>query len=176
MSHKRIHPVDLISQRNQDTCILDVRTAAEVNTAGLPDCLHIPLHELSAERLQEEILKSGKNGKHIYLLCQAGRRAELAADALHGKLDAELYIIEGGMEAVKKSDIPLAAQGRKVLPLDRQMRIAAGLIILLGAVLGATIHPAFYGLSAFIGAGLIFAGLTDICPLTGLIASVPWNK
>jgi rhodanese-related sulfurtransferase len=176
MSYKRIHPVDLMSQKTDDVCILDVRTAAEVKAAGLPDCLHIPLHELTPERLQAEIIKSGKNGAHVYLLCQAGRRAEMAADQLKGTIDAELYIIEGGMNAVVQSNIQLKAAGPKVIPLERQVRIVAGLLILIGAVLGTWVNPGFYGLSAFVGAGLTFAGITDICPMGMLIAKMPWNR
>jgi len=176
MSHKRIHPIDLINQRTANTCILDVRTDAEVKASGLPDCLHIPLHNLTPELLQAEIVKSGKNGSYVYLLCQAGRRAEMAADALKGKIDAELCIIEGGMNAIKQSDIPLKENGRKVIPLERQIRIAAGLLVVIGVALGAWVSPAFYGLSAFVGAGLVFAGITDICLMGMLIAKAPWNK
>lgn len=176
MSHKRIHPLDLMSNNSADLCILDVRTAAEVKASTLPDCLHIPLHELTPERLQAEIARSGKNGAAVYLLCQAGRRAEMAADQLRGKIDAELVIIEGGMNAVSQARIPLASNGRKVIPLERQVRIAAGLLVLTGAVLGTWLNPAFYGLSAFVGAGLVFAGVTDICPMGMLIAKAPWNR
>lgn len=176
MSHKRIHPVDLMASKTADICILDVRTAAEVKASGLPDCLHIPLHELTPERLQAEIRKSGKNGSQVYLLCQGGKRAEMAADQLTGKLNAELVIIEGGMNAVKQSNIPLAVRGKNVIPLERQVRIAAGLLVITGAVLGTWVHPGFYGLCAFVGAGLTFAGITDICPMGMLIAKAPWNK
>jgi len=176
MSHKRIHPLDLMHQKADDTCILDVRTAAEVKAAALPDCLHIPLHELSAERLQDEITRSGKDGARIYLLCQAGRRAEMAADALKDKLPAELVIIEGGMNAIQQSNIPLATQGHKVISLERQIRIAAGVLTMLGVVLGATINPGFYLLSGLVGAGLTFAGVTDICPMAMALAKAPWNK
>ena len=176
MTHKRIHPVDLMTNKSADLCVLDVRTAAEVKAAALPNCLHIPLHELTAERLQSEIAAKGKNGAQIYLLCQAGRRAEMAAEQLQGKLNAELIIIEGGMNAVKQSNIPLAEQGRTVIPLERQVRIAAGLLIITGAVLGTWVNPGFYGLCAFVGAGLTFAGITDICPMGMMIAKAPWNK
>lgn len=176
MSHKRIHPLDLMHQKTDDICILDVRTAAEVKAAALPDCLHIPLHELSAERLQAEIAKRGKDGTRVYLLCQAGRRAEMAADALKGNVQAELVVIEGGMNAVKQSNIPLANQGRKVIPLERQIRIAAGILIMAGVALGTTVNPNFYFLSAFVGAGLTFAGITDICPMGMMLAKAPWNK
>lgn len=176
MSHKRIHPVDLMATKTADMCILDVRTALEVKAASLPDCLHIPLHDLTPERLQAEIEKSGKNGAQVYLLCQAGKRAEMAADQLKGKLDAELVIIEGGMNAVKQSNIPLAPGGKNVIALERQVRIAAGLLIITGAVLGTWVNPGFYGLCAFVGAGLTFAGITDNCPMGMMIAKAPWNK
>lgn len=176
MSHKRIHPIDLMANKTADICILDVRTAAEVKAASLPDCLHIPLHELTAERLQSEIAAKGKNGAQIFLLCQAGRRAEMAAEQLQGKFNAELVIIEGGMNAVKQSNIPLAEQGKNVIPLERQIRIVAGLLVIAGAALGTWVNPAFYGLSAFVGAGLVFAGVTDICAMGMLIAKAPWNK
>lgn len=176
MSHKRIHPIDLMANKTADICILDVRTAAEVKAAGLPDCLHIPLHDLTPERLQAEIEKSGKNGAQVYLLCQGGKRAEMAAEQLQGKFNAELVIIEGGMNAVKQSNIPLAEQGKNVIPLERQIRIVAGLLVITGAALGTWVNPAFYGLSAFVGAGLVFAGVTDICAMGMLIAKAPWNK
>ncbi len=176
MSHKRIHPIDLMANKTADICILDVRTAAEVKAASLPDCLHIPLHELTAERLQSEIAAKGKNGAQVFLLCQAGRRAEMAAEQLQGKFNAELVIIEGGMNAVKQSNIPLAEQGKNVIPLERQIRIVAGLLVITGAALGTWVNPAFYGLSAFVGAGLVFAGVTDICAMGMLIAKAPWNK
>jgi rhodanese-related sulfurtransferase len=176
MSHSRIHPIDLLSNKSADICILDVRTLAEVQASALPNCLHIPLHELTPERLQTEIEKSGKNANSIYLLCQAGRRAEMAADQLKGKISAELVIIEGGMNAVKQSNLQTTSQGRKAIPLERQVRIAAGILVLTGVLLGTGFNPGFYGLSAFVGAGLIFAGITDICVMGMLLAKAPWNK
>ena len=155
---------------------MDVRTAAEVNAAALPDCIHIPLHELTAERLKEEIAKNGKDGKRIFLLCQAGRRAEMAADALKGNLEAELVIIEGGMNAVQQSNIPLASQGRKIISLERQIRIAAGSMVLAGVILGTLVNPGFYYFSGLVGAGLAFAGITDICAMGMLLAKAPWNR
>ena len=176
MSHKRIHPIDLMNQKTTDMCILDVRTAAEVQAAALPDCLHIPLHELTPERLQAEIAKSGKNGSQVYLLCQAGRRAEMAADQLKGNINAELVVIEGGMNAVQQSQIPLKQAGKHVMSLERQVRIAAGFLVFAGVVLGMLVSSSFYFLSGFVGAGLMFAGITDTCMMGMLVAKAPWNK
>ena len=68
------------------------------------------------------------------------------------------------------------AQARPVIDLARQVRIAAGSLVLIGVGLGNFVHPGFYGLSAFVGAGLVFAGITDICGLCHLLALLPWNR
>jgi rhodanese-related sulfurtransferase len=178
MTHKRIHPIDLISQKNAGMCIVDVRTAAEVKASSLPDCVHIPLHELTTERLHAEINKHRKNGAQIYLLCQSGQRAQIAADQLKGTLNAELYIVEGGMNAVQQSNIPLAptTNVRAVISLERQVRIAAGFLVFSGVLLGMLVNPSFYFLAGFVGAGLLFAGITNTCAMGMLIARMPWNK
>jgi hypothetical protein len=71
--------------------------------------------------------------------------------------------------------LPLA-QGKKAISLERQVRIAAGSLVLLGLVLGWLVHPYFLGLSAFVGAGLFFAGVTDTCGMGMLLARMPWNQ
>jgi len=67
-------------------------------------------------------------------------------------------------------------RGKKSIPLERQVRIAAGFLVLLGAVLGFFVHPYFIGLSAFVGAGLMFAGITDTCGMALVLAKMPWNQ
>jgi len=176
MSHQRINPQDLMATKTADTCIVDVRTAAEVKAASLPDSLHIPLHDLTPERLKQVITTSGKKGAQIYLLCQSGKRAEMAANQLDGKIDAELVIIDGGVNAMRDANIPLQQTGKAVISLERQVRIAAGFLVLIGVVLGATLNPNFYALSGFVGAGLLFAGITDTCMMGMLIARMPWNR
>ncbi len=176
MSYSRIQPADLIHQKSSTTCILDVRTAAEVKAYGLADSLNIPLHELTPERLKTAIAQNGKASSPIYLLCQAGRRAEMAADQFSGQVDAELVVIDGGIDALKQAQIPLQTNGKSMMSLERQVRIAAGFLVLSGVLLGAFINPNFYFLSGFVGAGLMFAGITDTCMMGMLIARMPWNK
>ena len=100
----------------------------------------------------------------------------MAADALNNNIDVELVIVEGGMNAVIQSNIPLTKTGRKVITLERQVRIAAGIIVLTGVISGALINPGFYVLSGLVGAGLTFAGITDICLMGMMLAKAPWNK
>lgn len=176
MSHTCIHPTDLFAKNTAELCILDVRTPAEVKASSLPGCLHIPLHELTLERLQAEVAKAGKEAKVIYLLCQAGKRARMAADQLTGKLNAELVVIDGGINALKEAKIPLVTATGAPISLERQVRIAAGCLVLAGVVLGTLVNPGFYALSGIVGAGLVFAGVTDTCMMGMLIARMPWNR
>lgn len=176
MNHPRIQPTELLADLNAEVCVLDVRTGPEVAAAALPGALHIPLHELTPERLQNELTNNAKAGTRIYLLCQSGKRAEKAAEQLQGKMDVELCIIDGGMNAVLQCNSPLITQGRKSLSLEQQVRLIAGLLVLTGVALGAWVHPGFYGLSAFVGAGLVLAGVTDLCLMGRLLARAPWNK
>ncbi len=175
MSHKSISPLELTAANSTDMCVLDVRTAAEVKALNLPGSLHIPLHELTPERLQNEIAQSGKNGRSVYLLCQGGKRAQMAAEQLQGKIDAELIVIDGGINAVKAANIPLN-EGKGAMSLERQVRIAAGTLVLTGVILGFQISTNFFLLSGFVGAGLMFAGITDTCMMGMLLARMPWNR
>ncbi len=176
MAHARIYPGELLAGVSADSCVLDVRTRAEFDNKALPGCLHIPLHELTPERLAAAIQSTGKNPSHIYLLCQSGKRAEVAADRLQGRTPADLSVIDGGIQGLEAAKVPLLSSGGKVISLERQVRIAAGLLVLVGVILGTWAHPGFYGLSAFVGAGLVFAGISDICAMGMLMARMPWNR
>jgi len=83
--------------------------------------------------------------------------------------------IEGGTLACVEAGLSVV-RGKKSISLERQVRIAAGLLVLSGAVLGWLVHPAFIGLSAFVGAGLVFAGVTDTCGMGLMLARMPWNR
>ncbi len=175
MNHTHINVEEFMASKTADTCILDVRTAAEVKSSHLPGSLHIPLHELTAQRLQQEIIANRKNGSNIYLLCQGGKRAEMAATQLQGNIDAGLIVIDGGINALKAANIPLN-EGKGAISLERQVRIVAGFLVLLGVVLGFQVNAGFFGLSGFVGAGLMFAGITDTCMMGMLLARMPWNR
>jgi hypothetical protein len=86
-----------------------------------------------------------------------------------------LTVIEGGIEAFARAGGKVQ-QGTKVMSLERQVRIGAGLLVLLSAILGVVVHPWFLALGAFVGVGLIFAGVTDRCGMTLVLAKAPWNK
>ena len=98
----------------------------------------------------------------------------MAADKL-SDLQAELIIVAGGTSAWESAGLPVN-KGKGVISLERQVRIGAGLLVLAGVALGHFVHPGFYGLSAFVGAGLTFAGITDFCGMGLILAKMPWNN
>ena len=78
MKHK-ISPVDfsLLCKAGQQRLIVDVRTPAEVAGESLPGSHHIPLQDLTIDRIQQWLQASGGDQEEpVYLLCASGVRAE----------------------------------------------------------------------------------------------------
>ena len=87
-----------------------------------------------------------------------------------------LRLVEGGITACVGAGLPVERQASRVISLERQVRIAAGTLVLAGSLPGLLVHPAFLALPIFVGAGLVFAGVTDICGMGMLLARMPWNQ
>lgn len=173
MIAKNIGPAALMKQG--ECTILDVRTAMEHRQCCLKTPhLHVPLDELDPAKFMNDNGLSAD--RPVYLLCQAGRRAAMAAEKFQAAGFANVHVIEGGIAACESCGVPLARSGKDVISLERQVRIAAGALVLLGVLLGGSVASVFYLLSGFVGAGLIFAGVTDRCGMAMLLARAPWNK
>ncbi len=157
--------------------IIDLRTHAEVETESLQGTGHFPVQSIDCQQVQDYLDKQNHQaGQPVYLLCAGGPRAKLAAEKLKDGLEAELIIIEGGLNALKSLGLNPTQGTSKVISLERQVRIAAGSLVSLGVLLGVLVNPGFYGLSAFVGAGLVFAGVTDTCGMGMILARMPWNN
>jgi rhodanese-related sulfurtransferase len=156
-----------------DLSVLDVRTPAEFSAVHVPQAQNIPLDMLNPPAL----LAAGtiRSGQPVYLLCQSGGRASRAAEQLSDAGFANAVVVEGGTAAWEKAGLPVT-RGKAFVGLERQVRIAAGSLVLLGVLLSYFVHPYFIGLSAFVGAGLVFAGITDWCGMGLLLAKAPWNQ
>jgi rhodanese-related sulfurtransferase len=154
--------------------VIDVRTGAEYNTCHVKGAKHFPLQDLAAG----EILQATGTGEEpIYVLCKAGGRAQKAAEAIAPQTTRDVVVVEGGTDACVACGVDVnKAEGRTVMSLERQVRIAAGSLVFIGVMLGWQVNPGFYALSGFVGAGLVFAGVTDTCAMGMLIARMPWNK
>ena len=174
-SHGTITPKALydIAQSGKPVDVIDVRTPAEYRSAHAPIARSQPLESLDPRAVAGNRLPSSEP---LYVMCRSGNRSEKACAAFSAAGCGDMVVnVEGGLLAWEQSGLPIV-RGRYMLPLDRQVRIATGVLVLLGAVLGYLLTPWFYALSAYCGAGLIFAGITDICPLSWTIAKMPWNQ
>jgi rhodanese-related sulfurtransferase len=153
--------------------LIDVRTPVEYREAHVEIARNVPLDRLDAAALMQA--RNGSADEPLYIICRSGSRGQQACEKFLKAGFANVVNIEGGTMACVEAGLPVV-RGKKAVSLERQVRIAAGLLVLLGALLGWFVDPAFIGLSAFIGAGLVFAGITDTCGMGMILARMPWNQ
>ncbi len=167
--------VETFSPRNLPSLqFLDVRTPAEFRSVHAQFARLIPLDELDVNALYE---KTGfKQEQPLYILCQSGRRAATAAEKLHAAGITNCIVVEGGTNAWVEAGLPVERAPGGAISIERQVRIAAGTLVVTGILLGWFVSPWFFLLSGFVGAGLVFAGVTDWCGMALLLAKMPWNK
>ncbi len=161
----------LLGDTGRAPLLLDVRTPLEFQEMNLDGARLTPLDELDAAALTRQ----EDPDREVVVLCRSGGRAKKAAEKLVDAGMSRVSILDGGMLAWNAAGLPVN-RGKKIISLERQVRIAAGLLVLIGVALGTWAHPGFYGLSAFVGAGLVFSGLTDWCGMGLLLARAPWNR
>ncbi len=154
--------------RNQLPQIVDVRSGTEFRAGHLPQACNIPLEEL------ESRIEDLDRSRPLLLVCQSGQRAELASDRL-AKHGIGSDVLEGGTKAWRDAGWPLVRSSRTGWSLERQVRLAAGWIVLTGVALSLTLGRGWISLAAVVGLGLTFAGFTDICGMARLLARMPWN-
>ena len=174
MNVKRISASEFLEAGLAASITIDLRTSAEYEKEHIEGCIVLPIQELTVERFNRVL--GHVNGRSVHLLCQSGRRADMAVEKLQGKTDKELVIIEGGLNALKPLGVDIKLGSRKTISIARQVRIAAGALTVAGVALGLLIHPIFLGVSVFVGAGLMFAGITDTCGMGMVLARAPWNS
>jgi rhodanese-related sulfurtransferase len=153
--------------------LIDVRTPVEFREVHVESARNVPLDRLDPAALVQS--RSGSTDEPLYVLCRSGSRGQQACERFLQAGFANVVNVEGGTLACVEAGLPVV-RGKKAMSLERQVRIAAGLLVLLGTLLGWLVHPAFVGLSAFVGAGLVFAGITDTCGMGMLLARMPWNQ
>ena len=153
--------------------LIDVRSPVEFREVHVEIARNVPLDQLDVRAA----MQARNNSAHepLYLICRSGNRGQQACEKFLKAGFSNVVNIEGGTLACVEAGLPVV-RGKKAVSLERQVRIAAGSLVLLGAVLGWLVHPAFIGLSAFVGAGLVFAGITDTCGMGMMLARMPWNQ
>jgi rhodanese-related sulfurtransferase len=163
-----ITAAELRSRPPAEAQLIDVRSPSEFAAGHIPAAINIPMDQI------ESRLDDLRPGAPIVLICQMGTRARMTA-ALLEPCRRDITILEGGTAAWIQSGLPVVTTVKTRWSLERQVRLSAGVLALLGAVLAVAVHPYWISLSAFVGLGLTFAGLTDICPMGELLQKMPWN-
>lgn len=153
--------------------LIDVRTPVEFREVHVEIARNVPLDQLDPGALMQA--RNSLAPDPLYVICRSGSRGKQACDKFLKAGFSNVINVEGGTLACVEAGLPLV-RGKKTISLERQVRIAAGSLVLLGAALGWFVHPAFFGLSAFVGAGLLFAGITDTCGMGMILARMPWNQ
>lgn len=162
-----------LSREGKQITLIDVRTPVEFREVHVEFARNLPLDELDPVKVRQ--LSIDAPGAPIYLVCQGGNRSKRACEKLMQAGLVNVFNVEGGTTACVASGLPVV-RDQKAISLERQVRIAAGSLVLIGVLLGWYVHYGFLGLSAFVGAGLVFAGITNTCGMGMLLAKMPWNK
>jgi rhodanese-related sulfurtransferase len=152
--------------------LIDVRTPVEFREVHVSFARNVPLDQLDAARVAAG--RSSTAGP-LYVICQSGGRGKMACETIRAAGYANVVNVEGGTQAWVQAALPVV-RGEKAISLERQVRIAAGLLVLVGALLSYFAHPYWAALPAIVGAGLMFAGITDTCGMGMLLAKMPWNQ
>ncbi|GAB4141011.1 MAG: rhodanese-like domain-containing protein [Planctomycetaceae bacterium] len=171
----KITPKELneLIEQNPNIELIDVRTPLEFREVHSVYARNVPLDSLSPQQLLSS--RNGSRDEPLYVICNTGNRSRKACEAFVKAGFENVVDVIGGTQAWVSEGLPVV-RGKKAISLERQVRIAAGFLVFLGAVLGYFVHPYWIALSAFVGAGLMFAGITDTCAMGMLIARMPWNK
>lgn len=150
--------------------LIDIRDTDEYAREHIAVAQSVPLDTLPAG------LKTAP-GETVIFHCQSGARtANHDVRLAQAASTAQAFVVEGGIQGWKQAGLLTVEDKSQPLPLMRQVQIAAGLLILLGVVLGYTLSGGFFLLSGFVGAGLLFAGLTGFCGMARLLKIMPWNR
>lgn len=152
--------------------LVDVRSHAEFRASHVPGAHNIPLDELE-EKIGDEVENKDTT---LYLMCSCGNRSGKGCEEMENMGYQNVISIEGGIIELKRLGMKIAEEVHHVISIERQTRIVAGTLVLIGVLLGFLLNPGYFAIAAFIGFGLVFAGITDSCALGLLLARMPWNK
>ena len=150
--------------------ILDVRRPEEYQAVRIEQSRNIPLDTL-AGRLQEVVVSD----RQFILSCLSGARASMAAGMLAAAGASRVTVLQGGLKAWRKDQAPVLRE-KVPISLDRQVRTIAGALVLLGSILGLLANRWFLAVPIFVGAGLLFAGLLNLCLMGMLLMKLPYNR
>ncbi len=149
--------------------LIDICSPSEYAAGHVPGAINIPMEEI------ESRIGDLSSTSPVVLICKSGQRAAATAQLVEMRRQ-NVLVLDGGTRAWSATGAPLIVSARTRWSLERQVRLGAGLLVILGIVLSFVWSRGWIALSAFVGLGLTFAGLTDICGMALLLRKMPWNK
>lgn len=148
--------------------LIDIRNADEHAREHIPGAENVPL---------DHIDELPRDGRPVLFHCKSGMRTSANATRLAAAAgDVPAYILAGGIDGWRDAGETVIVDRSQPLEIMRQVQISAGALVLTGVLLGLFVAPGFLGLSAFVGAGLMFAGITGWCGMATLLRLMPWNR
>ena len=148
--------------------LIDIRDADEHSRERIAGAANHPL-----ARIERFVPDAGS----LIFHCRTGMRTKNSAPRLASAApDSTCYVLSGGIDAWRASGRPTIVDKRQPLEIMRQVQMVAGGLVLLGVILGFLVTPLLFGLSAFVGAGLMMAGATGWCGMATLLRRLPWNR
>jgi rhodanese-related sulfurtransferase len=163
-----VHELSQLRHSGGKLEIVDVRSETEFAAAHIPGAKCIPLQQLPQRH-------ADLGGGDLILVCEAGARAAIAQKSLSHRA-GRVLVLDGGTRAWREAGLPLIAVRGTQWSLERQVRLGAGVMILSGIALALLVSEMWIVVPALVGAGLTFAGATDVCMMGRLLARMPWNR
>lgn len=156
----------------QGAFLVDIREPEEHKRERVATAVHAPLSSFDQFELQ------AAPGQAVLFHCRSGARTQANASRLADKLGEGCsgYVVEGGLDALKRAGVSVLLDRGQPIEMFRQVQIGAGLFVLAGALLGLLVSPAFFAIPLFVGAGLMFAGITGFCGMARVLMLAPWNR
>ncbi len=150
--------------------LIDVREKKEFAAEHIPGAKLMPLSHFNPGRI------SNQAHRKIILQCQSGNRSAKAADKMFAAGFREVIHLKGGLPTWKAVGYSTEENKEAPISMFRQVELVAGSLVFLGTILGTFVSPWFLVLSGFVGAGLVFAGITDTCAMALLLTKLPYNQ
>ncbi|MFE6872035.1 rhodanese-like domain-containing protein [Kitasatospora sp. NPDC057692] len=155
--------------------VVDVRTPGEYAAGHVPGALNIPLDQL--DRALPALRTAAERGE-LLVVCASGNRSGRACESL-AAAGIPAATLVGGTSAWAAAghevQRPEGAPARAPWAMDRQVRFAAGGLVVAGVVLDL-VRPGARWVSAAVGAGLVFSAATNTCAMGALLARLPYNR
>ena len=168
MTLPSLSPAETAAAIKAGARLIDIRTADEHARDYIASAVNLPLDRIG-DLLHED--------RSVIFHCKSGMRtASNAAQLAAAAGSARAYIMDGGIDAWRAGGFPTVRDSSQPLEIMRQVQITAGTLVLAGLLLGLFISPAFFGVSAFVGTGLAFAGITGWCGMARVLSFMPWNR